>query len=167
MLPSKVQNNLKRLIQACYPELLLHQSTRSNHLFEVQLKTEKPKTLRLLPVRGSAGLSPPSLNMSRAAAFRSSASKPNMSYGFRLRLQRIGPTETGRWTAGGGGGFGGVLLLCWLGKPRGLGGYGYGSKPKSVREQWLHPMKNPTTKIGSLKWVVNSPNPTKMGSHWC
>ena len=25
-----------------------------------------------------------------------------------------------------------------------------------------HP--NPTTKIGSLKWVVNSPNPTKMGS---
>ena len=42
--------------------------------------------------------------------------------------------------------------------------HGHGSKSQAHTPRKKHP--TPTTKIKVLKWVVNSPNPTKMGYHW-
>ena len=36
---------------------------------------------------------------------------------------------------------------------------GFSKSKSDLRSQWLHPMKNPTAKIGSLRWVVHSPTP--------
>ena len=45
-------------------------------------------------------------------------------------------------------------------------GRGTKSTPRAPRAPSERDRFNPTTKIGNLKWVVNSPKTPKMGSHW-